>query len=1060
MKRVNLLLTDQPSSGSKMATTGHSTSSGSTRTKAAKGLFSHFMFLASLLLITLLTSGKALATDYDVTLEDASGKLEITKGATITDGTGDGREIKIAVKSENQATHKLPESVTIDMGGNVADFTYEDGTISLDNDLNITGNLTITAAAVCTDATLSALTYQLGSGEKVNVPSFSSDGTEYNLTDLLYTKEATVTLDGTTTDANASITEHDAVTFTNTDGVKTAQATITVTAEDGTTKTYTVDFTFAKDELATAPAPEFATFEGRTANEAAALEALRSKAGEMAITTASDEAAEALPITWTYSDENEGDYDPAGGKSHAFTWKVTFPKTLGNAAGLKNTGDIIVENVAAATENALTTLTYALLQGDPTDVTTNVERDTENKEYAVELPFGTAANATITVAATASPYASITVNETPFTASTTVTLEEGEATLVLTVTSESAAARTVTIKFTTSTKSTDATIKTLTYKIGEGEEVAIPGRNEAPNTNDVTLPFGTTKVAVFVTPNNDQATVKKTEDEGAPAGFTADAQPTRFDVNIDGETSFPFTVTAGDGSTKKFIIKFTLDVEKVTKVEVPATFTLPSKVEGDAETAKAAAIALLPNVGDEGVTVSTNGNTTMKLVWTIDEYNTADGQDNTFTWTVKTDANEDLGSINKGVQQTGTTVVTNYMPALDKGDENTEVTIDATTPYSQVGNGEDPIVVKSITVKKAMDEIVLDQVTVNDELKVEDTATGLTLVLKGSNSIKKLTNAGVLTLRQEDATQPASLLSAIPSKAAAAVNNGPIKNVDNNGKLIDETATITIVGGAAALTIETLPTAQSTTGSQATLSVVAATTTGNALTYQWQKQSSNGWVSAIGTGNKANELTVEKSGDGSGYYRCQVVNPVNGNQVTTLYTPAVNVRFYTENIPDEPSTPSTPTYTVSLDKVTGATFSKGETTTVDEGENFSFKITLDKDYDQSKPVVTVDGTAITADADGNYTIKNIQKDIKIIVSGIVKNTATGIEDAVVDATRAWSVGSTLYIHVPEAADIYVVSGTGALQQQLRGVSGDYNMQLRAGFYIVRIGNYTAKVIIR
>lgn len=68
MKRANLLLTDQSSSGSKMATTGLSTPSGSTRTKAAKGLFSHFMFLASLLLIALLTSGKALAETYDHTI--------------------------------------------------------------------------------------------------------------------------------------------------------------------------------------------------------------------------------------------------------------------------------------------------------------------------------------------------------------------------------------------------------------------------------------------------------------------------------------------------------------------------------------------------------------------------------------------------------------------------------------------------------------------------------------------------------------------------------------------------------------------------------------------------------------------------------------------------------------------------------------------------------------------------------------------------------------------------------------------------------------------------------
>ena len=68
MKRVNLLSTDQSSSEVKMTTTGLSTPSGSTRTKATKGLFSHFMFLAGLLLIALLTSGKALAETYDHTI--------------------------------------------------------------------------------------------------------------------------------------------------------------------------------------------------------------------------------------------------------------------------------------------------------------------------------------------------------------------------------------------------------------------------------------------------------------------------------------------------------------------------------------------------------------------------------------------------------------------------------------------------------------------------------------------------------------------------------------------------------------------------------------------------------------------------------------------------------------------------------------------------------------------------------------------------------------------------------------------------------------------------------
>lgn len=83
-----------------------------------------------------------------------------------------------------------------------------------------------------------------------------------------------------------------------------------------------------------------------------------------------------------------------------------------------------------------------------------------------------------------------------------------------------------------------------------------------------------------------------------------------------------------------------------------------------------------------------------------------------------------------------------------------------------------------------------------------------------------------------------------------------------------------------------------------------------------------------------------------------------------------------------------------------------------------------------------------------------------MVSGIVKNTATGMEETIADAARAWSQGSTLYIHVPEKADVYVFNAGGGLQQQLQGASGDHSMQLRAGFYIVRIGVYTAKVIIR
>ena len=347
--------------------------------------------------------------------------------------------------------------------------------------------------------------------------------------------------------------------------------------------------------------------------------------------------------------------------------------------------------------------------------------------------------------------------------------------------------------------------------------------------------------------------------------------------------------------------------------------------------------------------------------------------------------------------------------------------------------------------------LVLNNASVGEVTLAQSKTT--TLVLKEGSTIDKISNEGELTLTNSEMffTSVTPLSMPMSTRAATATE------VINNGVFTDMTATIFAVTGEADLTITSLPASKSTTGNSATLAVAATSAKGE-VTYKWEKFTATGWEDANGT---TESLKIDKTTNGTTEYRCEVKSTNNTKgATTTLYTPAVTVTFRTEGTPSEPSNPSTPTYTVSLDKVTGATFSKGETTTVDKGDNFSFKITLDKDYDQSKPVVTVDGKAITADADGNYTIKNIQKDIKIIVSGIVKNTATGIEENVADAARAWTVGSTLYIHVPETSDVYVISGTGALQQQLRGVSGDYNMQLRAGFYIVRIGNVSQKVIIR
>lgn len=1181
MKRANLLLTDQPSSGSKMATTGQANHTGSTRTKATKGLFSHFMFLASLLLIALLTSGKALATEYTVALADPSGsKLEITSGTPITAGTGDSRTITIAVVSGSQTTHKLPDAVTINMGGNVTDFTYENGTITLGNTLDVNANITITAAAVekSHDATLSALTYQLGSGEKVNVPSFLSSTYTYSPEALSYTTETTVTLYGTRND-NGTEVNSGAINIETGDqpGTKKVTAEITVTAEDGTTQKYTVNLTFKQDELTAVTTPEALALTGRKDNANDAVDELNGRSIKTAITTQSGAENEKQDVTWSFDETaNSGPYKTAGGESNKFKWEITLPATLANTKGTLLTGNIDIDNVDAATDNKLTKLQYQLA-GKTSDIT--LEESAEDKTYTVSLLNGTE-DGDITVTATTSEYATINGGTNQF--SGTATLSGGTATLVLTVTSESGATRTVTITFNVSTKesitevtgitdkelpqavttsddvitlleanvtptitstgsstfklkweykaesnagspfkpgsgetnvfdwkvvnesgddahpapgvdvagtitvtnhttSTDATLATLQYQIGDAaaKDIAIVTQEETDIAITVpALPFGTTAITLLATASNQFATIAKVDEPAAPDIQSVKAETVSLPVTIDAAgTTYKLKVTAEDKSTNKtFTLTFSVAKEKITKVTVPATYKLPEAVDNEAGAKKLLAAM-------EGVEIKTeSGKTPMKLEWTYDNsdnnsqaYSNEDGKTHKFTWKVVRDGEGAELETAETVTITGKTDVTNFMPAVTGDQSQKDVQITAENPVDKIGDGSTITTVKSIeiaaavttdqlTINKAtigkldlqgsVDEVVLKEATIPEVVLAATKTT--TLILQSGNTIDKITNAGTLTLQNAETAPAVAAQSMALGTRAALANNGAVGAVENSGVFTDMTATIVTVAGAADLTITSRPTSKSTTGSSATLAV-AATSENGTVSYKWQKYTDQ-WVAADGT---EESLTIAKTTNGTTKYRCEVKSTNEGaGATTTLYTPAVTVTFRTEGTPSEPSNPSTPTYTVSLDKVAGATFSKGETTTVDEGDNFSFKITLDKDYDQSKPVVTVDGTAITADADGNYTIKNIQKDIKIIVSGIVKNTATGIEENVADGARAWTVGSTLYIHVPETSDVYVISGTGALQQQLRGVSGDYNMQLRAGFYIVRIGNVSQKVIIR
>ena len=1093
MKRANLLLTDRSSSGSKMTTTGHFTPSGSTRTKATKGLFSHFMFLASLLLITLLTSGKALAQDT-YTVEIVGSNLTVEPDGPIAIGTK-------TFKLVPAIGYKLPATIavvydaatggtTLDLNTNLNganQYKYDltegadYGTVTISTATTIAANkiITITADAdeLSNDATLSTLTYQnphVNGNSPVTINLASGTTQEITLDYHKSLKGSDITMDGTFTDANASVSSWPTVTVT--DDAAGVTATVTVTAEDGEAKQeYAITFKLANDKLASITVPTI-TLASRVASSDKALELLNAAPNNsFNVVTVGEQEGVTLSVKWTFI----GTFDATAEAQNNFTWTIdeselTEKKLDQNEVAL--TGTVAVTNAAASTDVKLKTLTYSITDGvSGQDVTGFDAAHTDAPQtYNVTLSADVPKNAEITVVAEANDDKAKITSE-----GLTASLSNNTVTITFTVTAEDeGTSRTVNVIF-TRTPSAVATLASLKYKIGEnGAEKDVPGFIEGGTAySDISVPYNTTE-AITILP------VATDEKNGA----TIEGNTT---VTLSGgKASTTLTVTAEDESTTQQVaISFLADKEKITAIAAPEAPVLTSLEDNTAKKVLEKVNAI------ETVSATLEGGTTVELrvEWAIkSEFVGTHGAKNTYTWTITAGSYEEY-DINEQ-PTTGEMIVTNYIAAVTE--DQGAITINAGDPYTQIGSSEaDNITVESVIVDASVDKLAFDNVKVTGAVAVNQPVPTITLTdtkvegkidlqadvpsivlsnasveeiaLAGSmttaltvqpgSRIETITNAGILTLK--DAADVAPLSLAIDTRAA--LTNGSLVGVVNNsGTFTDETATIVIVGGDASLSITSQPKNQSTYGTEVALTVATAEpANGESITYQWQKNIGGVWESATGTGNDGATLTVGKTGDGAGSFRCKVVSS-KSPATTTLYTRTATVTFLTESGPSEPSTPSTPTYTVSLDKVAGATFSKGETTTVDEGDNFSFKITLDKDYDQSKPVVTVDGTAITADADGNYTIKNIQKDIKIIVSGIVKNTATGIEENVADAARAWSVGSTLYIHVPEASDVYVVSGTGALQQQLRGVSGDYNMQLRAGFYIVRIGEVSQKVIIR
>ena len=439
------------------------------------------------------------------------------------------------------------------------------------------------------------------------------------------------------------------------------------------------------------------------------------------------------------------------------------------------------------------------------------------------------------------------------------------------------------------------------------------------------------------------------------------------------------------------------------------------------------------------------------------------GKKNPFIWT-STPLPDGLKD--NGYVMSGTTQV--YLEAspitpADNGeititDENKFQQDDGTDNYFNGEiNGEKGKTINKLTLTPPADTdmtIKLNEVTSAATLINGTGKTNLTL--SGTNSL------GAVTI------EPGNELTLTPGENAGDLVNTA---VTNNGHFTDLTARVPTVTLPGNITLERVDPAASTpipsTDGYAELEtgITAPESTPMNLTYQWEifNAQAGTWSAAPDDSQLRNASNNYRTRT-VGQYRCLVTATVTGDGGTTTSTTfATAPAAVTPYVPPvTPPTPQPTTYTVTLPALAGAsTTPAAGAHTVTEGDGFSFTLTLDADYDQSVPVVTVNGNVLTSDANGKYTIADISANLTVAITGIVRNTTTGIEQ-VENATLIRAESGALLIRTPVSVTAQVIALTGNVVHTVRLPAGDSRVDgLASGIYIVRLSNeITKKVIIR
>lgn len=196
----------------------------------------------------------------------------------------------------------------------------------------------------------------------------------------------------------------------------------------------------------------------------------------------------------------------------------------------------------------------------------------------------------------------------------------------------------------------------------------------------------------------------------------------------------------------------------------------------------------------------------------------------------------------------------------------------------------------------------------------------------------------------------------------------------------------------------------------------------------------------------------------------------NGTSHTVTDNVTVKVTFKKKEVkpdPDpEPSPEPEPTvyYTVTLPAVEGAaTDPVAGAYEVESWGSFRFYLSLDKEYDQSAPIVTTSrGETITPrTSDGAYIIKYVRQPLDIFIDGIVKNPAPVANEKIeANHPKVWKTGNELHIQAVTDEPGYIYTADGKLQTVCHLIAGEVEtVRLPDGIYFVRISKERFKIVL-